>query len=42
MSKSASCPQMHTKFVQFKADADLFLNGAILNMRPYSAKYGPF
>ena len=33
---------MHTKFVQFKADADLFLNGPILNMRPYSVKYGPF
>ena len=42
MNKSASCPQMHTKFVQFKADADLFLNGAILSMRPYSVKYGPF
>ena len=40
--RSNSCPQMHTKFLQFKADADLFVNGTVLNMRPYAVKYGPF
>ena len=33
---------MHTKFVQLKADADLFSNGTVLGTRPYCVKYGPF
>ena len=33
---------MHTKFVQFKSDADLFLNSQVLSVRPFSVKYGPF
>ena len=28
--------------MQFKADADLFTNGTILNTKPFSVKYGPF
>ena len=33
---------MHAKFVLFKADGDLFLNGTILSAKPYCVKYGPF
>ena len=36
------CPGTHAKFVSFKADGDLFLNGTILSAKPYSVKYGPF
>ena len=37
-----NCPGTHSKFMQFKADADLFTNGTILSTKPFSVKYGPF
>ena len=40
--QKSSCPGTHAKFVSFKADGDLFLNGTILSAKPYSVKYGPF
>ena len=33
---------MSKKFVQVKADADLFLNGTVVCTKPYAVKYGPF
>ena len=37
-----NCPGIHSKFMLFKADADLFTNGTILSTKPFSVKYGPF